>query len=309
MLEVFLQTLPFCMLIGLGFTAGRIGFFSAEATAYLTKFVFYFALTALLFRFTSQISISELFDGPTMSAYFLASFAHWAIMVAIALMRGHKLAEAGFEGHTAVHGNLGFIGIPMLGSLFGPEAVAVILLLVFVDMVVFGTLVVVLVSLGQQGRVTWASWNTVLRGLFSNPMIVAIVCGLLWSATGLIVPEPVGRFFDILGAAATPGALFAIGCSLAYKRVEDPATAVWLSVGKLVIHPLFVFVGAFVVFSVDPFTATVMVAAAALPVAGNIYLLAQHYDVTPERVSAAILISTVAGIVTVPVILSFALAL
>lgn len=307
MWEVFLQTLPFFLLIGLGFTVGKIGFFTAEATAYLTKFVFYFALSGLLFRFTSQISVRELFDGPAMSAYLAASFAHYTIMFAVALLRGHALEEAGFEGHSAVHGNLGFIGIPMLGALLGPEAVAVIVLMIFVDMVVFGTLVVVMVSLGRQRRVTLASFKAVVRGLISNPMIVSIVAGVVWSYTALPMPDPFGRFFDILGAAATPGALFAIGCSLAYKRLEDPATAVWLSAGKLLLHPFFVFLGAYLLFPVDPFAASVMVAGASLPVAGNIYVLAQHYDVLPQRISAAILLSTIAAIFTVPIIMSLVL--
>lgn len=304
MWDVFLQTLPFFLLIGLGYVVGKIGFFTAEATAYLTKFVFYFALSSLLFRFTSQISISDLFDGPAMMAYLAASATHYTIMIAVALLRGHKLEEAGFEGHSAVHGNIGFIGIPMLGTLMGPDAVAVIVLLIFVDMVIFGTLVVILVSLGREGHVTRASVLVVLRSLAKNPMILAIVCGVLWSSTALPMPAPLGRFFDILGAAATPGALFAIGCSLAYKRVDDPTTAVWLSLGKLILHPLFVFAGAYLIFPVDPFTASVMVAAASLPVAGNIYVLAQHYNVLPERISAAILISTAVSIVTVPVVLS-----
>jgi predicted permease len=307
MLEVFLQTLPFFLLIGLGFVAGKTGFFSAEATAFLTKFVFYFALSSLLFRFTSQVAVADLFNGPAMLAYLAASATHYAIMVGLALLRGHRLDEAGFEGHAAVHGNIGFIGIPMLGSLLGHEAVGVIVLLIFVDMTVFATLVVILVSLGQHGQVTRASGATVLRGLVKNPMIISIVLGVAWSATRLPMPEPAARFFDILGAAATPGALFAIGCSLAYKRIEDPATAVWLSAGKLVLHPIFVFVGAVLLFSVDPFTASVMIAAASLPVAGNIYVLAQHYDVFPERISAAILVSTAASIVTVPIVLALAL--
>lgn len=239
-----------------------------------------------------------------MLAYLAASLTHYSIMIAVALTRGHALEVAAFEGHAAVHGNIGFIRIPMLGTLLGPEAVAVIVLLIFVDMIVFDTLVVVLVSLGREGRITLLSFKVVLRGLLSNPMILAILCGLAWSSSAVSMPDSIGRFFDILGAAATPGALFAIGCSLAYKRVEEPETAVWLSVGKLVLHPLFVFLAAYLIFPVDPFTAMVMVAAASLPVAGSIYILAQHYDVFPERISAAILISTAAAIVTVPIVLS-----
>jgi predicted permease len=42
-----------------------------------------------------------------------------------------------------------------------------------------------------------------------------------------------------------------------------------------------------------------MIAASALPVAGNVYILAAHYGIAPKRVSSAILISTAASILTV----------
>jgi predicted permease len=48
----------------------------------------------------------------------------------------------------------------------------------------------------------------------------------------------------------------------------------------------------------------VVVAAASLPVAGNVFILAQHYKVAPQRVSAAILISTALSIVTVSFVIS-----
>jgi hypothetical protein len=57
MIEIFLKTLPFFALIALGFQACRTGFFTAEAAAYLTKFVFYFALSAMLFRFSANLSL------------------------------------------------------------------------------------------------------------------------------------------------------------------------------------------------------------------------------------------------------------
>ena len=56
MVEIFLRTLPFFAIIGLGFWAARIRFFSAEATAYITRFVFYFALSAMLFRFAANLA-------------------------------------------------------------------------------------------------------------------------------------------------------------------------------------------------------------------------------------------------------------
>ena len=138
-------------------------------------------------------------------------------------------------------------------------------------------------------------------GLIKNPMIVAISLGLLWSGLKIPIPAPMNEFLALLGAAATPGALFAIGASLASKSAERLSVAGWLSFCKLVVHPLFVAFACFVLFKVDPYKATVVISAAALPVAGNVYILAQHYGVAPQRVSAAILVSTALSIVTVSV--------
>jgi len=71
-----------------------------------------------------------------------------------------------------------------------------------------------------------------------------------------------------------------------------------------VVHPVAVALAAFVLFHVEPFAAGVMISAAALPVAGNVYILAQHYGVAPQRVSSAILISTTASVVTVSAVIA-----
>ena len=136
-------------------------------------------------------------------------------------------------------------------------------------------------------------------------MIVAISLGLLWSGFGIPIPAPMNDFLSILGGAATPGALFAIGASLAGKSAERIEVAGWLSFCKLILHPAFVAIGVLFVFPIDPFAASVLIAAAALPVAGNVYMLAQHYGVAPQRVSAAILVSTLLSIVTVSVIIAW----
>jgi len=127
---------------------------------------------------------------------------------------------------------------------------------------------------------------------------------LIISALNVPMPIPVKQFLTTLGAAATPGALFVIGASLATKSAERLVIAGWLSFAKLILHPAAVAFAALVVFPVDPYAAGVMVSAAALPVAGNVFILAQHYGVAPTRVSASILISTVVSVVTLSTIIS-----
>ena len=302
MLEIFLKTLPFFGLIGLGWFAGRIRFFPAEATAWLTKFVFYFALSAMLFRFTATLPLEELFDLDFFLAYLLGSALVWVIGFAVAKARGLDLSTSAMEAHTGMTGNTGFLGVPMLVVLLGAQAVGPVLMVLAIDLIVFSSLITLLITGARHGRV---SLVPLVKGLLKNPMIVSMVAGLLWAGLHIPMPGPLQEFVSILGAAATPGALFAIGASLADKNAERIGPAAWLSFAKLVLHPVAIAVAALMIFDVEPFAAGVMIAAAALPVAGNVYILASHYNVAPQRVSAAILISTAISILTIPAVIAW----
>lgn len=309
MLDIFLQTLPFFAIIALGYGAGRSGFFPPEATAYLTKFVFFFALSAMLFRFAANLSLGEILDWPFVMAYFTASLVIYVLATAVAMMRGLPVAEAAIEAQCAVIGNVGFLGIPMLVLLFGEAAIGPVMMVLAVDLIFFGSLIVILITGSRDGRVNGAVLGRVGRGLIQNPMIVAIILGLLVSSFGWTLPEPANAFLTLLGAAATPGALFAIGASLASKSAERVSVAGWLTFCKLVLHPAAVAFAAIAIFNIAGFPASVMIAAAALPVAGNVYMIAQHYGVAPARASAAILISTACSVVTVSLVIGWVTSL
>lgn len=305
MLAIFLQTLPFFAIIALGYGAGRTNFFSPEATAYLTKFVFYFALSAMLFRFAANLSLSEILDWQIVGAYLWATGVIYLLATAVALVRKLGIEEAAVEAQCAVIGNVGFLGIPMLVLLLGEAAVGPVLLVLTVDLIVFGSLIVILITGSRDGRVSIGVLQSVGLGLLKNPMIVSISLGLIWSALAIPIPGPMNAFLDIIGSAATPGALFAIGASLATKSAERIEVAGWLSFCKLVLHPAAVALAALIIFPVeDSYAAGVMIAAAALPTAGNVYILAQHYGVAPARVSATILISTALSILTLSAIIA-----
>jgi predicted permease len=310
MAAIFFQTLPFFAVIALGYGAARRGFFPPEATAYLTRFVFYFALPAMLFRFSASLSLAEIFDARLVGAYLTGTFAIYFLATLVARLRGRGFEERGFEervieAQCAVIGNVGFLGIPMLAMLLGEVAVGPVLQVLAVDLIVFSSLFTVLITGARGGRVGVAVLGVVGRGLLGNPMVMSISAGLLWSLTGIELARPADDFLTLLGAAATPGALFAIGASLADKSAERLTTASWLSFAKLALHPAAVAVAALMFFEVDPVAAGVMIAAAAMPVAGNVYILAQHYNVAPQRVSAAILISTIFAMITLPAVISW----
>ena len=304
MLDIFLKTVPFFGLIALGYGAAKTRFFSEEASAALTKFVFYFALSAMLFRFSATLRIDEIFEPRLASAYLWGTAVTWAIGLGVAFLRGLDLSTASIEAQCAAIGNTGFLGVPMLALLLGQEAVGPIILILSIDLIVFSSVLTIMVTAAREGRMQLRTIQSLALGLVKNPMIVSIGLGLLVSALALPVPDVANSFLTTLGNAATPGALFAIGASLASKSAERLQIAAWLSFAKLILHPLFVGLGVYVFFPVDGYRAAVAVSAAALPVAGNVFILAQHYGIAPQRVSASILISTAVSILTVSAVIA-----
>ena len=309
MLAIFLQTLPFFGVIGLGFFAGRIGMFPPQATAALTKYVFYFALSAMIFRFAANLPMSEVFNGRLIAGYLWGTAFCYGIATGVAFLRKLDVQTAAVEAQCAAIGNVGFLGLPMFVLLFGEASIGPMMLILATDLIVFSSLIVILINGARDGRFSFGIIRTVALGLLKNPMIVAMVAGLSWSTLNWPIPNVMNDFLVTLGAAATPGALFAIGASLAGKSTERMHVAGWLSFCKLVLHPLAVAGFALLVFKPSLFDAKVIIAVSALPVAGNVFMLAQHYGVAPQRVSASILISTVVSIVTFSLVVGWVSAL
>lgn len=300
MLSIFINILPFFGLIILGYGAARVGLFSQEATQHLTRFVFYFALSAMLFRFAANLSLSELLEPHFMAAYALASLLLYGLAYTVARKRGVSIDAALVESQSSVIGNMGWMGLAMLPILLGPAAVAPVMMVLIVDLILFGPLAVILIVGHREGRLSAQALVTIGQGLLKNPMVMSITAGLLWAGLEWPVPDLANQFLALLAGASTPGALFAIGASMAYVTAQAIAVPAWLSMNKLLLHPAIAGAIAFGAFGLDPFVSMVMMASAAMPVAGNVYMMANHYGIDARPVSVAILISTALSIVTIP---------
>jgi len=144
--------------------------------------------------------------------------------------------------------------------------------------------------------------SLILRATMFNPIVGAITLGAALAGTGLALPEAITRFLGFLGGAAGPAALFALGGALALQRLDHrtAVAACLITVVKLAVYPLLVWLILGRVMQLDAFWVNVGVLIASLPSAGNIYVLAQRYDADPKRVSAAILLSTLVSVVSFP---------
>jgi malonate transporter len=136
------------------------------------------------------------------------------------------------------------------------------------------------------------------KALASNPLIWAVVIGLVLSATGAELPLSIELIFAMLGQAAAPSALVAIGLFLAARPVVKLLAAAAIpSLGKLALFPLIVWLLTLYVW------AMMAVLMAGMPVGANAFVIAGHYRLRLGDASAAIVLSTASSLVTLSLML------
>jgi predicted permease len=205
--------------------------------------------------------------------------------------------------------NAGYMGIPLFLAAFGPEGVlpAVISTVSYTLLLVAATVIIVEADLAGQGGAVRAL-GKVLKGLATSPLIVAPLSGLAFNVSGLPMPKPLSNFGELLGAAAGPAALFAIGLFLSTRSLrtlvggKKLAEVGWLVYVKLIVQPLATWWLAGH-FGLDAFWRGSAVILASLPTAALCFVLAQQYKQFVERASATILISTVLSPVVISAIM------
>ncbi len=306
MQAIFNVALPIFGVILTGYLAGRWRILGSEATAALNAFVSYFALPVLFFGTLARTPVHAVLD-PTLMVGFgvvvLATFAVGMLSTRLAVRGG--LARMSLQGIAASWGNVGYMGVPLCLAAFGEQGLPPAMLAVIVTSIismVFGVMLIELeLAAGHSPILTFfnAAWNVA-----RNPLPVSIAAGIVYSSLALPLPTPVEKWLDLLGAAASPCALFAIGLFLSDKSLRSGlAEAGLATVIKLLLQPLLA--AAVLPFFIDlkSVPGQVALVMASLPTAANAFVLAKQFDVQVEQNTASVLLSTAFSVVTVSALL------
>ena len=289
-----------------GYLAGRWRILGGEATGALNAFVSYFALPVLFFGALARTPVQAVLDPALMAGFGLAVVATFAVgMISTRLTNRGGLAAMSLQGIASSWGNVGYMGVPLCLTAFGeaglPPAMLTVIVTAVVSMV-FGVMLIELEVAAGHGPL-----KTFLRAAFNvarNPLPMSIALGIFISAIGLQMPTPVEKWLDLLGAAAGPCALFAIGLFLSDKSIKSGlAEAGLATLIKLLLQPLLAILVLPFFVDLNSVAGKVALLMAALPTAANAFVLAKQFDISVEQNTAAVLLSTAFSVITVSAVL------
>lgn len=293
---------PIFILIGIGYVAARRRWLSEEGLSGMTNFVFRLAMPCLLINGATTPHPN---GGMTAFVFFAGCLATYA--VALLLSGGvlrMRLAEGGTFALNASFGNTAMIGIPLVLAAYGQSGLSQMLAIVGLHSLILLPLGTVVGEIAHNARAPIGKiLKATILSVLQNPIVMAVLAGLLISLSGVTIPVFSRRFLEMTGLAGPPVALVCLGASLiAFDARRDWPAALACTVLKLLLMPAMVWLVAWL-FGLPPLGTAVAVLAAGMPTGANAFFLARRYA-GADRSGATVLLSTIISVATLAALLA-----
>lgn len=210
--------LPLLLMLALGWLIRRIGMIAPETVSAVNKLIFRLFLPVLLFNNIRTLDVTSV-PGLGFPAFIFCSVL--AVFLGAQLLVPKFVKEPRKQG-VMVQGifrtNFAILGIPLAQAMFGESGIIAVTLALPVVVIVNNVLAVVALSTPTGGK---ADPRALLRGIVTNPLIVACVLGCILLFTGVTLPPALDKVCSDVGSITSPLSLIVLGASLHWQGVKD----------------------------------------------------------------------------------------
>lgn len=226
--------MPIFLLMMLGLFFRKIGWIDEAFASKMNKFVFLVPLPALLFEDLATVDFAEVWDMKFVLFCFCATLVSIAAAAAVSFLWKDRTIQGEFI-QASYRSSAALLGIAFIQNIYGNAGMAPLMIIGSVPL--YNVMAVVVLSFFQPERkkLDRQVWIDTLKGIVTNPIILGIIAGLLWSALRLPMPPILEKTVSNIGAVATPMGLMAMGAAFDIRKAFGKARpAIAASVMKLV---------------------------------------------------------------------------
>ena len=308
MADVLNLTIPMFSLIGIGYLLRRIQFMSEQDGTVLSKFAFYILLPPLMFTSILSGNASKSLNINFIFSYEIITISIFVLTYLLGVLIKLKTMEKAIFGLNAAYPNYGYIGVPLCILAFGAEAAIPLALILLADtFVLLTTLIFYKLTETRKTSLRELSKEIIQRFIY-NPLMMSVFVAFIFSTVDIKIVTAIDRTLSIVAASATAVALIALGVSLNLTSITNQKSVLFfITVIKLIVHPILIFIVFQFQTNIDPIWVKTAIVCASLPVAANVFVLANYYKNFESESAAAITITTIVSSITVTITLLLAL--
>lgn len=306
MLNILLTISPVFILMGLGYLAFKMQLIKAEAMPSLGNIILYCAIPAVMIGGLSKIHISEIVEPYFILAYGLGLLSTLLISLFIALkLKKNGLSQSAIQMMGSTIPNSMFVGFPVvLLSLNNAELASLgLMMAVLVENILILPLALILLEYGsgQPHAAKAEIWRTVSLRIITNPLIIAIVIGMIVSLLNVQLPKPLSQSLDLLSKISAGLALLFIGAALANIKPHHKPSWGNISLvvmGKLMLAPLMVALFIRLLPAFNPTLQQVAIVMAAAPMMSIYPLIGERYGFR-DFCASTLFVTTLLSFITI----------
>ncbi|MDO4312860.1 MAG: AEC family transporter [Eubacteriales bacterium] len=215
-------TIPVFLMMVLGYIFHKIGWMDDEFAAKMNKFVFLVPLPLLVFNDLATVDFSEVWDIQFVLFCFVVTVISIGIASAVSCIWRDKAIKGEFI-QASYRSSAALLGIAFIQNIYGTAGMAPLMIIGSVPLYnVMAVLVLSLFKPGQKG-LDKAVLKKTLKGIVTNPIIIGIAAGLVWSAFRIPMPPILQKMVSSIGGVATPMGLMAMGATFNFGKALDKA--------------------------------------------------------------------------------------
>lgn len=213
-------TIPIFLMMLLGMLFRKLGWMDEVFAAKMNKFVFLVPLPVLLFEQLATVDFSEVWD----IKFILFCFVVTAISITISTLISMLWKDRSIKGEfiqATYRSSAALLGIAFIQNIYGTAGMAPLMIIGSVPL--YNVMAVVVLSLFKPGNNSFdkALVKKTLKGIVTNPIIIGIVAGFVWSALKLPMPLILHKTVSSIGATATPMGLMSMGATFEMKKATS----------------------------------------------------------------------------------------
>ena len=213
-------TIPIFLMMLLGMLFRKLGWMDEVFAAKMNKFVFLVPLPVLLFEQLATVDFSEVWD----IKFILFCFVVTAISITISTLISMLWKDRSIKGEfiqATYRSSAALLGIAFIQNIYGTAGMAPLMIIGSVPL--YNIMAVVVLSVFKPGNNSFdkALVKKTLKGIVTNPIIIGIVAGFVWSALKLPMPLILHKTVSSIGATATPMGLMSMGATFEMKKATS----------------------------------------------------------------------------------------
>ena len=213
-------TIPIFLMMLLGMLFRKLGWMDEVFAAKMNKFVFLVPLPVLLFEQLATVDFSEVWDIKFILFCFVVTAISITISTLISLLWKDRSVKGEFIQAT-YRSSAALLGIAFIQNIYGTAGMAPLMIIGSVPL--YNIMAVVVLSVFKPGNNSFdkALVKKTLKGIATNPIIIGIVAGFVWSALKLPMPTILHKTVSSIGATATPMGLMSMGATFEMKKATS----------------------------------------------------------------------------------------